>query len=76
MLVKTIEDACITDEMMVDILGALSFSRNDVSRFWGKVWPFSQMSTSFLIFSYTWQNILVSFSPIKEMIREAVGMAI
>lgn len=33
-------------------LGALSFSLNELTMEVGKVWPFSQMSTSFLIFSY------------------------
>jgi len=42
-----------TEVIMVDILvGALSLSRNDASRLCGNVWPLSQMSTSFLIFSY------------------------
>lgn len=52
---KTVAEADVTgDGMMADILGgALSFSRKDASRLGGNVWPFSQMSTSFLIFSYT-----------------------
>jgi len=55
------------DGMVVDILGgALSFSLKDVSRFCGNVWPFSQMSMSFLIFSYTQQRDLVSFYPFNE----------
>jgi hypothetical protein len=33
--------------------GALSFSLKDSSIGVGNVWPFSQMSRSFLIFSYT-----------------------
>ncbi len=54
----------------VDILGgALSFSLKDVSRLCGKVWPFSHMSMSFLIFSYTKQNSLVSFNPDKKYER-------
>lgn len=36
--------------------GALSFSLNDSIMGAGKVWPFSQISMSFLIFSYTARN--------------------
>jgi len=34
------------------LLEAFNFSLNEVSICKGKVWPFSQMSTSFLILSY------------------------
>jgi hypothetical protein len=57
MLDETVENADVT--AMVDILGgALSLSLKDASKLGGKVWPFSQMSMSFFIFSYTFKRHL------------------
>lgn len=51
---RTVEEMDVTDGGVIDDIlgGALSFSLKDASKLGGNVWPFSQMSTSFLIFSY------------------------
>jgi hypothetical protein len=46
-----VEDAVV---LLCD--GTFNFSLNEVSICKGKVWPFSQISTSFLIFSYKTKN--------------------
>jgi hypothetical protein len=59
---------------MVDFLAflpcdaAINFSLNDVSNGWGKVVPFSQISTSFVIFSYKRRNKGVSRGSYTELI--------
>jgi hypothetical protein len=43
------------DKVRVNLLvgpGAFSFSLNELTMEGGNVWPFSQISTSFFIFSY------------------------
>lgn len=62
---------------MVDILGgggALSFSLNESIIGAGKVWPFSHMSRSFLIFSYR-ARPQVSYwsSELRHDVREDVS---
>lgn len=72
MLDKTVEDGDVTGDEVFDVLGgALSFSLKDASKFCGNVWPFSQMSTSFLIFSYTQQKSYVSFHPYNDTKRRS-----